>query len=184
MWPLCYKSYVINQIFVLNGHNNLYKLCDIQAIESCYSVILQDAMSREIAPEEEFEEKRKDVGMPTTEKQDGTCIPTPEMDNDASLDTRSTTLIHVSDLATKIYRIGLVQLIFGIFIFCGMVLYLGLILVEMARSYSYFGENCDDIYESWIFFEVDEGYIIAAIVTGFFVSFLHILSKTKIFIYR
>ncbi len=134
-------------------------------------------MSSETVHSGESEGKRKDITIPTTEKQDGTGFPTPEMDNDASLDTRSTTrLIHVSELATKVYRIGLVQLIFGIFIFCGMGLYLGLILVEMGRSYSYFGENCDDIYDSWEFFYFDEGYIIAAIVTGFLVSFRPIFS--------
>ncbi len=139
-------------------------------------------MSSEKVPSEESKAQRKDLTNATREMQDGTCVPAPEMENDASFDTSSTTrLIHVSELATKIYRIGLVQLIFGIFIFCGMGLYLGLILVEVARLYKYFGQSCDDIYGDWYLF-FDLGYIIAAIVTGVIVSFRHIFSSIKIFL--
>lgn len=136
-------------------------------------------MSSEKVDSEEPEWKG-DVIIPTSGKQDDTSIQVPEMENN----TRSTTrLINVSELATNIYRIGRMQLIFGILIFCGMGLYLGLILVGIARSYVYFGERCNGIYESWEFFEYDEGYIIAAIVTGVIVSSSLFLLDENSYIY-
>ncbi len=119
------------------------------------------------------ESEGKDATTPTTENQDRTCITAPEIENDVHLNTRGTTkLIFVPELATKIYGIGLVQMVFGIFIFCGMGVYLGVTLGERRSRYSYLGESCYNVYDRYEYSTVgyNQGNIIAAIVTGVIVS--------------
>ena len=66
-----------------------------------------------------------------------------------------------------------------------MGLYLGFLLGEMQiHRYDYFGGACDNIYNTWGFFELDEGYIIAAVVTGVIVSFCHTFYHVYIYRYK
>lgn len=99
------------------------------------------------------------------------------MEDSSFLGTSDTPrLIPPPEVAKEIYRICLVQLIFGFLIVCGMALYLGLILGEMRRGSDYVGNSCylthggcDD------FITID----IIAIVIGIIVSFSRIFFPDK-----
>ncbi len=141
-------------------------------------------MSSEKVPSEEFQRTGEDVAIPREEKPEDTRIPSPELEDSALLGATITTpSSHAQGLATTIYRIGLAQRVFEIFIVGGMGLYLGLVLGEMRRTYDYFGESFDDIYKSWVLFEYDIGCILAAIFTDALVSFRYIFYEIQIFKY-
>ncbi len=112
------------------------------------------------------------VTAPTMEKIND--IPVPKIEGDTLLEAGFTApqLIRVPGLAIKtMYRLGIVQLIFGVALFCGMSLYLGLNFGDAVKRDDYFGNRCPKNYPTWAFFDIDEGYIIAAIAMGVIVSF-------------
>ncbi len=77
------------------------------------------------------------------------------------------TFIDGPQLARKIFRLGIPQLVCGVLMTCGMILYLGITLVEIDRTDELF--RCYRV-DSWDFSEEKLPYAIAFIVAGCLVS--------------
>ncbi len=141
----------------------------------------QNTMTEKLTfPNEARVQKEEGVVVPTIQPAAGDDIPEGKLTTledhtpiEASITTHSSHVPQpgrLQKLTVTIYRIGVAQVVFGIFIFSGIGLYLGLVQHEdVGRRRDYFGESCQYIYPmypSWVFFDHDEGYIQAAIVGG------------------
>ncbi len=89
----------------------------------------------------------------------------------ASADSTQLVLIDGPKLARKIFRLGILQLVCGILMTSGVILYLGLIRAEfdpLERTVALFG--CRSLDQTYRLSEVDMPFTIAAIVTAALVS--------------
>ncbi len=124
-------------------------------------ILLQEGMSQFAQSQQPIVSSRKDIDIWTTSADTAQPIG-PGVEPRAAL-------IDGPQLARKISWLGIPQLVCGVLMTCGMILYLGIILGEINRTEELFGFDCYYV-DSWDITDDNLPYAIAFIVGGGLVS--------------